>query len=256
MLDLISRRNFEQKKCKLNLLLLSAAISAFKEQFTLRAYKFSVRASNSSTEEISRKRNLIWRQTIFLPNARSDQKKKLRAKKISNFPGRAAETMHNFSVKSTIATTSENFWTHHSPRRKRWWWWWGASQDGRGLIQCCEEWVILPVARKWWRGLRYWSLGKTQYFVCKHCLSSDLSGVFIWYRKTYDVIIHAHAGCKLTSSYVKLHSRGICVIFGSGSGGSGFWCCGGISMYQFRADWRRRPWRPWLVVCIVNGIQQ
>ncbi len=45
-----------------------------------------VRASNSSTEEISRKRNLIWRQTIFLPNARSDQQKKLQAKKISMMP--------------------------------------------------------------------------------------------------------------------------------------------------------------------------
>jgi hypothetical protein len=140
-----------------------------------------------------------------------------------------------------------------------WWWWWGggggASQDCRGLIECCEEWVILPVARKWWRGLRDWSLGKTQYFVCKHCLSSDLFGVFVWYWKTYDVI-HAHAGCKLTSSYVKLHSRGICVIFGSGSGGRGFCCGGGMLMYQCRADWRRRPWVPWLVVCIVNGIQQ
>ncbi len=45
-----------------------------------------VRALNSSTEEISRKRNLIWRQTIFLPNARSNQQKKLRAKKISMMP--------------------------------------------------------------------------------------------------------------------------------------------------------------------------
>jgi hypothetical protein len=33
----------------------NATVSSFKEQFTLRAYKFSVRASNSSTEEISRK---------------------------------------------------------------------------------------------------------------------------------------------------------------------------------------------------------
>ncbi len=45
-----------------------------------------VRASNSSKEEISRKQNLIWCQTIFLPNARSDQQKKLRAKKISVMP--------------------------------------------------------------------------------------------------------------------------------------------------------------------------
>jgi hypothetical protein len=37
----------------------NATVSAFKEQFTLRAYKFSVRASNSSTKEILRKRNLI-----------------------------------------------------------------------------------------------------------------------------------------------------------------------------------------------------
>jgi hypothetical protein len=86
----------------------NVAILAFKEQFTLCAYKFSVRALNSSTEEILRKRNLIWRQTIFLPNVWSNQQKKLRAKKISMMPYISVRPS-NYSAEEMEQTKSKWF---------------------------------------------------------------------------------------------------------------------------------------------------